>query len=256
MANSPSDRCLLVIPARRHSTRLPDKLLLRDTGKTVLQHTYEAACQSLTAAKVLVATDDREIVRDCRRFGAQAILTSPSCPSGTDRVAEVAREYDQYDIVVNLQGDEPEIEPAAIDLLTKPLLENPFVSMATLATPIRDRQTLEDPACVKVVFDDVGRALYFSRSPIPYVRDWDEKILAAEPPQFFQHVGIYAFRRDLLLQLSALPPSQHEQLERLEQLRALNLGEQIQVSVIDEPTRGIDTPADYAAFVRRHMQAA
>lgn len=251
----PSD-CLLVIPARRNSTRLPDKLLLRDTGKSVLQHTYEAACQSRRADKILVATDDREIMRECRRFNAPAVMTSPNCPSGTDRVAEVAREFGDYEVIVNLQGDEPEIDPDAIDMLVAPLLENPFVSMATLATPIRDRQTLADPSCVKVVFDSGGRALYFSRSPIPFVRNWDESLLTAEPPRFHQHVGIYAFRRQFLLELSALPPCELEQLECLEQLRALNQGEQIIVSVIDEPTRGIDTPADYAAFVRRQMSAA
>ena len=256
MAESHSSGCLLVIPARRNSTRLPDKLLLRDTGKTVLQHTYEAACQSRWANTILVATDDREIMRECRRFGARAVMTSPHCLNGTDRVAEVAREYDDFDIIVNLQGDEPEIDPAAIDMLVAPLMENPFVSMATLATPIRDRQTLEDPSCVKVVFDAVGRALYFSRSPIPFVRAWDESLLTAEPSHFHQHVGIYAFRREFLLELSALPPCELESLECLEQLRALHNGEQIMVSVIDEPTRGIDTPADYAAFVRRQLGAA
>ena len=256
MAASHSHRCLLVIPARRNSTRLPDKLLLNDTGKSVLQHTYEAASQSQLADEVLIATDDREIARECSRFGARSIMTRPDCPSGTDRVAEVARQFEQYDVIVNLQGDEPEIDPAAIDLLARPLMENPFVSMATLATPIRDRQTLEDPSSVKVVFDASGRALYFSRSPIPHVRDWDDRHLSANPPCFFQHVGIYAFRRELLLQLSSLPPCPLEQLENLEQLRALQQGEDILVSVIDEPTRGIDTPADYAAFVHRQRQAA
>ena len=256
MANRHSNRCLLVIPARRNSTRLPDKLLLRDTGKTVLQHTYEAAKESRLADRVLVATDDKEIARECRRFGAEAMITSPDCPSGTDRVAEVVRRFDEYDVIVNLQGDEPEIDPEAIDRLVEPLLDDLTVDMATLATPIRDRQTLEDPACVKVVCDGGGRALYFSRSPIPYVREWDDSLLTAEPPRFFQHVGIYAFRRDILLQLSSLPPCHSEQLECLEQLRALDQGVQIKVSVIDEPTRGIDTPADYAAFVRRQRLAA
>ena len=256
MAESHSHHCLLVIPARRNSTRLPDKLLLRDTGKTVLQHTYEAACQSETADEVLVATDDREIARECRRFGAPVEMTSIDCPSGTDRVAEVARRLEKYDVIVNLQGDEPEIDPAAIDQLARPVIENPFVSMATLATPIRDRKTLEDPSCVKVVFDAGGRALYFSRSPVPHARDWDDSYLSANPAFFHQHIGIYAFRRDLLLQLSQLPPCPLEQMESLEQLRALQQGEDILVTVVDEPTRGIDTPADYAAFVRRQRQAA
>lgn len=251
-----SPGCLLVIPARRHSTRLPDKLLLRDTGKSVLQHTFEAASQSQTADKILIATDDREIAAECRRFGAEAVMTSPDCPSGTDRVAEVARQFADYDIIVNLQGDEPEIDPAAIDELVASLNDNPTANMATLATPIHDRISLEDPACVKVVFDAAGRALYFSRSPIPFVRDWDESLLTAEPARFHQHIGIYGYRRKLLLDLANMPQGKHEQLENLEQLRVLEHGETILVSEIDEPTRGIDTPADYAAFVRRQRRAA
>lgn len=250
-----SDRCLLVIPARRHSTRLPDKLLLRDTGKSVLQHTFEAASGSRSADQVLIATDDREIAAECRRFGARAVMTSPECPSGTDRVAEVARQFDEFEIIVNLQGDEPEIDPAAIDELVASLANDPTAQMATLATPIRQRTALEDPACVKVVFDDAGRALYFSRSPIPFVRDWDESLLAAEPARFHQHIGIYGYRRQLLMELASMPPGKHEQLESLEQLRVLEQGETILVSTIDEPTRGIDTPADYAAFVRRQRAA-
>jgi len=249
-------RCLLVIPARRHSTRLPDKLLLRDTGKTVVQHTYEAATQAKLASQVLIATDDREIAKECRRFGATAVMTSPNCPSGTDRVAEVARQYEQFDIIVNLQGDEPEIDPAAVDQLIGSLTAQPNAKMATLATPIHQRTVLEDPACVKVVFDQQGRALYFSRSPIPFVRNWDDSLLTAEPARFHQHIGIYAYRRELLLELASLPPGQHEQLESLEQLRVLEQGETILVATVDEPTRGIDTPADYAAFVRRQRKAA
>ena len=123
--------------------------------------------------------------------------------------------------------------------------------MATLATPIRERTLLEDPACVKVVFDAAGRALYFSRSPIPHAREWDDALLAVTPPLFYQHIGIYAYRRELLLRLASLPTGKHEQLEKLEQLRVLEQGETILVSLVDEPTRGIDTRADYAAFVAR-----
>ena len=126
--------------------------------------------------------------------------------------------------------------------------------MSTLATPIRSREQLEDPACVKVVFDQQGRALYFSRSPIPFVRDWDETYLTAEKPFFFQHIGLYAYRRDFLLQLAELAPSRLEILEKLEQLRVLNAGHTITVGVVEESSIGIDTPADYRAFVRRHGQ--
>lgn len=246
-----SQNCLLVIPARRRSTRLPDKLLLRDTGKTVLQHTFDAACQARCPSGVLVATDDTEIAAEARRFGARVVMTSPDCPSGTDRVAEAVRQIEGAEIIVNLQGDEPEINPAAIDQLVESLWASPQAGMATLATPISERCHLEDPACVKVVFDAEGRALYFSRSPIPYAREWDDALLTATPPLFYQHIGIYAYRRELLLRLASLPPGKHEQLEKLEQLRVLEHGETILVSLVDEPTRGIDTPADYAAFLQR-----
>ena len=249
-----SEECALVIPARRHSTRLPDKLLLRETGKSVLQHTFEAACQAQHPQSVLIATDDVEIATQARRFGAKVIMTSADCPSGTDRVAEAVREDTSgAGIIVNLQGDEPEINPEAIDLLVESLWENPGASMATLATPIRDRKMLDDPACVKVVFDDAGQALYFSRSTIPHPREWDEELLQATPANFHQHIGIYAYRRTLLLRLAALPMGRLEGLEKLEQLRVLENGEKIIVALVDEPTRGIDTPEDYAEFVARRL---
>ncbi|NOZ41143.1 MAG: 3-deoxy-manno-octulosonate cytidylyltransferase [Planctomycetes bacterium] len=248
---------MLVIPARRRSTRLPDKLLLRQTGKTVLQHTYEAACQMRSPQLILIATDDAEIARQARQFGAQVVMTSPDCPSGTDRVAEAIRgiddSEDHAEIIINLQGDEPEINPLAVDQLAESLRANPTAAMATLATPIRNRAQLEDPACVKVVFSPDGRALYFSRSPIPHAREWDDQLLEATPALFHQHIGVYAYRRDLLLRLAELPPGRFEQLEKLEQLRVLEHGETILVSEIDEPTSGIDTPEDYAAFVERRL---
>lgn len=243
--------CLLVIPARRRSTRLPDKLLLRETGKSVLQHTYEAACQTRYPQTILIATDDWQIADEAKRFGARVVMTSVDCASGTDRVAEAVREDASAEIIVNLQGDEPDIDPSAIDRLVESLQANPAAGMATLATPIRTRAALEDPACVKVVFDQSGRALYFSRSPIPYARDWDDALLTATPTTFYQHVGVYAYRRDLLLRLATWPAARAEQIEKLEQLRVLEQGETILVTEIDEPTRGIDTPADYAAFVQR-----
>ncbi len=251
MPTFPAKTCLLVIPARRRSTRLPDKLLLRETGKTVLEHTFDAACQAQLPAQVVIATDDQDIASEARRFGSQVVMTSPDCPSGTDRVAEAVRQLPPAEIVVNLQGDEPEINPAAIDRLIESLQDNPASGMATLATPIRERSLLEDPACVKVVFDTAGRALYFSRSPIPYPREWHDELLTASPAMFHQHIGIYAYRRELLLRLATLPTGQLERIENLEQLRVLELGETIQVALADEPTRGIDTPADYAAFLRR-----
>ncbi|HEX6963125.1 MAG TPA: 3-deoxy-manno-octulosonate cytidylyltransferase [Lacipirellula sp.] len=248
-------RRVLVIPARRRSTRLPDKMLLRDTGKTVLQHTYEAACRARQAELVLIATDDEEIAVVARRFGARVAMTSPDCPSGTDRVAEAVKLTPRAEVIVNLQGDEPEADPAAIDRLFELLMNHPAASMATLATPIRARAALEDPACVKVTFDNAGRALYFSRSAIPHAREWDDRLLTAATATYYQHIGIYAYRRPLLMQMPKWPMGRLEQVEKLEQLRVLENGAGILVAVTEHATRGIDTPEDYAAFVARQRAA-
>ena len=241
----------LVIPARLASTRLPRKLLLRETGKSLIQHTYEAARQARRPVGLCVATDHEEIFREVQAFGGQAVMTDPAAPSGTDRVAEVARGLTNVDIVVNVQGDEPELAGESIDLAIKLLEDDRSAVMSTLATPIRSRRQWEDPACVKVVFDSRGRALYFSRSPIPYPRERDEGLFEADPPRFFQHVGLYAYRRDFLLALAAMPPSPLEKLEKLEQLRVLEAGHSIVVGMVDEATFGIDTPEDYRAFVEK-----
>jgi 3-deoxy-manno-octulosonate cytidylyltransferase (CMP-KDO synthetase) len=226
-------------------------MLLRDTGKTVLEHTYEAACRAKRAEVVLIATDDDEIADEARKFGARVAMTSPDCPSGTDRVAEAVRMTPRGQIIVNLQGDEPEADPHSIDRLFQLLEGHSAASMATLATPIRTRAALEDPACVKVTFDSAGRAMYFSRSPIPHPREWDEKLLTANPPMFYQHLGMYAYRRPLLMQMPNWPVGRLEQVEKLEQLRVLENGASILVAVTAHATRGIDTPEDYAAFVAR-----
>ena len=242
----------VVIPARLASTRLPQKLLLRETGKSMIQHTYEAARRAVRPSGICVATDHEAILAEVGRFGGEAEMTDPGAASGTDRVAEVARRLDEVEIVVNVQGDEPELSGESIDLAIRLLEENPEAVMSTLATPIRTREQLDDPACVKVVFDRHGRALYFSRSPIPHARQWDEQLLHAEPPHFYQHIGLYAYRREFLLQLAEMRPSELEQIERLEQLRVLEAGHAILVGVVDEPTIGIDTREDYRAFVERH----
>ena len=224
----------IIIPARLASTRLPRKLLLRETGKSLIQHTYEAARRSARAAGVCVATDHAEIFDEVRSFGGQVEMTSPTAPSGTDRVAEVARRITGVDIIVNVQGDEPEIAGTSIDLAIELLESHPTAVMSTLATPIRSRRQLEDPACVKVVFDAAGRAMYFSRSVIPHPRQWDDALLSSDPPTFYQHVGLYAYRRDFLLDLASMPPCRLEQLEGLEQLRVLDCGHPILVGVVDE----------------------
>jgi 3-deoxy-manno-octulosonate cytidylyltransferase (CMP-KDO synthetase) len=242
----------LVIPARLASTRLPRKLLLRETGKSLIQHTYEAARQARRPSGVCVATDHEEIFREVQSFGGQAVMTDPKAPSGTDRVAEVARGLTDVDIIVNVQGDEPDLTGVSIDLVIKLLEDDRTAVMATLATPIRNRHQWEDPACVKVVFDCRGRALYFSRSPIPYPRQWEQGMFYIDPPKFHQHVGLYAYRRDFLLKLAAMPPSPLERLEKLEQLRVLEAGYSILVGVVDKPTFGIDTPEDYRSFVEKY----
>jgi 3-deoxy-manno-octulosonate cytidylyltransferase (CMP-KDO synthetase) len=155
------------------------------------------------------------------------------------------------DLIVNVQGDEPEIAGTSIDLAVQLLESHPQAVMSTLATPIRSRGQLDDPACVKVVFDGDHRALYFSRSVIPHPRPWDDALLASQPPSFYQHVGLYVYRRDFLLRLAELPPSPAEKIEKLEQLRVLHAGYSILVGVVDEPTFGVDTPEDYRRFVEK-----
>ncbi len=262
----------IVIPARLASTRLSRKLLLTETGKPLIQHTYEAAQRANKPRGVCIAADCEEIAAAVRAFGGQVVLTSPDCASGTDRIAEVAARLTEADILVNVQGDEPELSGAAIDLVVDLLEQHPSVNMATLATPIRTHEKLHDPACVKVVmaamqnaavtaFSSVAdqppiayQALYFSRAAVPHAREWHDELLSADPPHFFQHLGLYAYRREFLLELARLPRTPLERLENLEQLRVLENGHQILVGVVDEPTIGIDTPADYTAFVERYRR--
>jgi 3-deoxy-manno-octulosonate cytidylyltransferase (CMP-KDO synthetase) len=236
----------IVIPARYGSTRLPGKPLLRSTGKYLIQHVYERARQCRRARRVIIATDDPRIAAAVERFGGECVMTGRNHPSGTDRVAEVARGLDS-DIVINLQGDEPELDPACLDLLPDLLARDPQAVMATLAAPIPDAEAWRNPNCVKVVCDNRGRALYFSRSPLPYVRDGSPDF-TARPPRFLQHVGIYAYRRDYLLELAARPVEPLEALEKLEQLRILADGRTIQVGLVARAGRGVDTMEEYERF--------
>ena len=194
-----------------------------------------------------MATDDDRILRAVHSFGGQAVMTRSDHPSGTDRVAEVAAGLD-VDIVVNLQGDEPLIDPATLDLLPELLARDADADMATLAVPIASLEAWLNPACVKVVLDARGRALYFSRSPIPFVRD-GEPDFARRPAQFLQHLGLYAYRREFLLHLAGTKPHPLEELEKLEQLRVLAMGRAIHVGIVSHAGRGVDTPADYERFV-------
>jgi 3-deoxy-manno-octulosonate cytidylyltransferase (CMP-KDO synthetase) len=232
-------------------------MLLRETGRTLLQHTYEAACAARNPSGVLVATDHAEIAAEVERFRGEFMMTSADCATGTDRVAEVARKMPRAEILVNVQGDEPEMSPENIDCVIALLEKNPAAGMATLATPLRSAEQLHNPACVKVVFDHHDRAMYFSRSPIPFVRDPapEGHVPFNDPPLFYQHLGIYAYRRTTLLEVAAMKPTTLEQAEKLEQLRTLQHGGTILVGVVQHAAAGIDTPADYAAFVARRRAA-
>ena len=246
-------RVAIVLPARYASVRLPGKPLLRDTGKTLIQHAYEQAARARCGGRVVVATDDERIRAAVVAFGGEVVMTRADHASGTDRVAEVARSLD-VDVVVNLQGDEPQFPPAALDALVELLARHPDADAATLMTPIRDLDTYRSPNCVKVVADARGRALYFSRSPVPMVRDGLPDF-AAEPPLFHLHLGVYAYRRDALLRLATTPPHPLEHAEKLEQLRILAGGGSIYVASVPHAHRGVDTPADYAAFVESERQS-
>lgn len=239
----------IVIPARFASSRLPGKPLLKDTGKYLIQHVYEQAVQA-KAECVVVATDDLRIVEAVHSFDGNVVMTRSDHPSGTDRVAEVARHLD-VDVIVNLQGDEPLIDPATLNRLPGLLEKDPQAEMATLAVPFRSAETWRDSNCVKVVVDARGHALYFSRSPIPFVRDGQPDFSSRT---FLHHVGLYAYRRKCLLGLASLPPHPLEQMEKLEQLRVLAHGKKIAVGVIEHAGRGVDTPADYAQFVAEYRQ--
>ena len=242
----------IIIPARYRSSRLPGKPLLKETGKYLIQHVYERACMARHAQDVIVATDDPRIAAAVEHFGGRVMMTRRDHPSGTDRVAEVARGLDA-DVILNLQGDEPLIDSATLDLLPQLLQRDTDSPMATLAVPISSLEQWHDPNCVKVVCDARGRALYFSRSPIPFVRDGQPEF-AGEPPRFLQHLGLYAYRRDFLLQLSQMPAAPLEQLEKLEQLRVLAAGERIAVGVIRHASIGVDTWEDYRRFVEMVRQ--
>ena len=233
-------RVVGVIPARWGSTRLPGKSLIPICGKPLVVRVVERARQCPLLDAVLVATDDERIAAVVRGTGAQAVLTRPDHPSGTDRVAEAVAGT-QAEIVINVQGDEPLIDPALIGRLVNALDEDPAVDMATAAAPIMDAETRTQTGVVKVVCDANGRALYFSRAVIPWIRDPG----SVNPDGlYWRHLGIYAYRRAFLETLVRTPPCQTERAEYLEQLRALHLGARIQVLRTEGPGIGVDTPQD------------
>lgn len=244
---------LAVIPARYGSTRLEGKPLAEIAGRPMIYHVYRRVRSAWSIEQVIVATDDERIRQAVEAFGGRAVLTSPDHPSGTDRVAEVARLL-PYDIVVNVQADEPLVRPAMLDQLVEAMQADPTCPMATLACVLDDLDELDDPNVVKVVVRPDGYALYFSRSPIPFPMHANpmhartvREIVSYRNDlihQFYKHIGIYAYRRDFLIQFTQWPPTPLEQTERLEQLRAVEHGVPIRVVLTPYSTIGVDTPAD------------
>ena len=244
---------LIVMPARFASTRLPGKPLLYETGKYLVQHVYEQACKSQLADKIIIATDDIRIERACSSFGATVVRTREEHPCGTDRVAEVAGQID-CKLILNLQGDEPLVAPSKLDLLFTLLETDPEAHMATLVTPLSSIESWKNPNVVKAVLDDRGRALYFSRSPSPSFRDIPEPSPEMMRGLVWQHVGLYAYRKNFLLRLAKIPVHPMENAEKLEQLRVLANGNAIAVGTVDNAGIGVDTFEDYQRFVEHYKQ--
>jgi len=237
-------RIIGVIPSRWASTRFPGKSLALIAGKPLVQWVLERAQQAEILDDVIVATDDERIASAVTDMGGKVAMTHPDHPSGTDRIAEAVKE-EEADIIINIQGDEPLIDPELINQLGRDMGDDKRWDMATAVTGIKEVADVTNPAVVKVVWDTLHRALYFSRSPIPYIRDGSIEEAVAQG-LFWRHIGIYAYRRDFLNRMIMEPPCAMEWAEKLEQLRALDLGANIKVLVTDAPGPGVDTPEDVA----------
>lgn len=235
--------CAAVIPARYASTRLPGKPLRDLCGKPLIQRVYERVSRAKVFSEVLVATDSPEIYRCVEGFGGRAVMTDPGHRSGTDRVAEVARGLGAP-VVVNVQGDEPFVRPEMLETLCRSFLTEEKAVVGTLRCPVRDEREMADPNVVKVVVDEAGYALYFSRSPIPHRRSGAGVSVDGGQGVCYKHVGLYAYQRDFLLQFPVLPVTSLEQTESLEQLRVLGHGFRIRVYTTEWETWGIDTEED------------
>lgn len=240
----PARQVAVIIPARYASTRLPAKPLHRIAGKPLVQHVWERCRRASGIDRVIIATDDERIAETARAFGAEAILTSPRHRSGTDRVAEVARKLRGFSHVINVQGDEPLVDPKIIARLAATLRKDAAIEMITAASVFAPEDDLTDPNMVKVVVDRNGDALYFSRSPIPYVRGDGLR------PAFYRHQGLYGFSTDFLPRFIRWKPGILEQAESLEQLRALENGVKIRVLLAAEAAVSVDTPGDVALAER------
>lgn len=248
-------RVVVIIPARYESTRLPGKPLADLHGQPMIQRVYERACLTRDVDRVVVATDDERIRAAVDAFGGDVAMTSRAHRTGTDRIAEVAAALDA-DVVVNVQGDLPLLDPAMVEAAVAPLGADPGLSMATISTAIHSREELENRHVVKVVSDRDGYALYFSRSPLPYCRDG----VPRDGALGHKHIGLYAYRRDFLLSFAQLAPTPLEQAEQLEQLRALEWGFRIKVVAVAAASIEVDTPADLerarAALAERLMRGS
>jgi len=240
-------KIIAIIPSRYSSTRFEGKPLVDIAGNPMIQWVYESVQKAQLVSRVIVATDDKRILETVNHFGGKAELTSSHHLSGTDRVAEVAARY-TCDIVVNLQGDEPLMEPQLIDEVVKQVTDNAEVYMASAKTPITQIEDLMNPNVVKVVTDCDGYALYFSRSPIPYCSNRDK---GEGNPMGFKHIGLYVYRKEFLMKFVALDPSTLEKLERLEQLRVLENGYRIKLVCTEYDSVGVDTPEDLDLVVKR-----
>ena len=239
--NSTKPEVVIVIPARYGSTRLPGKPLVSLAGKPMIQRVYERAKMAERANQVIVATDDERIVKAVERFGGEARMTRADHRTGTERVAEVAAR-ENGDVFVNVQGDEPLLDPVAVDTAVGALLEEPAAAIATVATPIRTPADIMDPNVVKTVLDFENNGLYFSRAGIPWVRDSASKIQV----RHLKHLGLYVFQRDALLEYPTLPQGELERIEQLEQLRWLENGWKIRVAEVAHDAVSVDVPEDVA----------
>ena len=243
-------KIVVVIPARYGSSRFAGKVLAKDTGKYLVQHTYEQALCAKSVNQALIATDDERVLEACQSFGAACVMTSVDHQSGTDRIAEAVADID-VDIIVNLQADEPEIDPDYIDRVAGLLVNNPTAQMATLLAPFENPEDVANPNIVKCITDANGKAIYFSRSVIPY----DRSAAGVGPAdRYWRHPGIYAYRKDFLMTYSAMKPSFLEQTEKLEQLRAIENGYTILTATVPRIWDGVDTQEQYRAFVQRMCQ--
>jgi 3-deoxy-manno-octulosonate cytidylyltransferase (CMP-KDO synthetase) len=239
---------VVIIPARYGSSRFPAKVLASVTGRPLVQHVVDRVSKCRLVRETIVATDDQRVVHALQAFGTKTVMTSADHPSGTDRIAEVAARLSDQ-VVINVQGDEPEIDPAAVDGLIE-LMREKASGMATVVTPFSTGRNVADPNIVKAVLSHHGRAIYFSRSPVPFHRDPEPD----DPLPYYHHLGIYGYRRELLLEYASWPATRLEMTEKLEQLRAIEHGVRIDVLVVQNAAPGIDTEEQYHEFVRRQTR--